>query len=299
MKYDNGSRGCPASTAAAGRGRGEDTAQVVPPLGPRRQHRQPDRPGPRAWPAGRAARSRSRPPREAGRHRRTPSRARRSACRAPAPASPALLCGTSTTGRSPAADDHHLHQIARRPDTGGVDDPRRPAVRRQPTMPSRPRSTARAAGSAPAAGRSQATLSLCRAARHSIDRAHCAHDAPPSVIPYVEYHTGPRRTLSLNLTTGNPLVRAKIPPIVGIDGRVVRRLLGHDHVRDPGRPAGARQRPRRGRRDRPGRVRAAAAGRRPDGVTYATNYPTGRGIAESVTATRSSRAAAAAHRMST
>jgi hypothetical protein len=43
--------------------------------------------------------------------------------------------------------------------------------------------------------------------------------APPSVIPYVEHHTGARRTLLLHLTTGNAIVRAKIPPIVGIDGR--------------------------------------------------------------------------------
>ena len=42
---------------------------------------------------------------------------------------------------------------------------------------------------------------------------------PPSVIPYVEWHPGAKRLLSLHLTTGNALVRAKIPPIVGIDGR--------------------------------------------------------------------------------
>ena len=42
---------------------------------------------------------------------------------------------------------------------------------------------------------------------------------PPSVIPYVEWHSGAKRLLSLLLTTGNALVRAKIPPIVGIDGR--------------------------------------------------------------------------------
>lgn len=43
--------------------------------------------------------------------------------------------------------------------------------------------------------------------------------APPSVIPYVEHHAGARRILTLHLTTGNAIVRAKIPPIVGIDGR--------------------------------------------------------------------------------
>ena len=42
---------------------------------------------------------------------------------------------------------------------------------------------------------------------------------PPSVIPYVEHHVGARRHLTLHLTTGNAIVRAKIPPIVGIDGR--------------------------------------------------------------------------------
>ena len=43
--------------------------------------------------------------------------------------------------------------------------------------------------------------------------------AQPGLIPYVEHHTGPRRHLTLHLTTANALVRAKIPPIVGIDGR--------------------------------------------------------------------------------
>lgn len=43
--------------------------------------------------------------------------------------------------------------------------------------------------------------------------------APPGLIPYVEHHTGPRRHLTLHLTTANAIVRAKIPPIVGIDGR--------------------------------------------------------------------------------
>ena len=56
------------------------------------------------------------------------------------------------------------------------------------------------------------------------------------------------------------MVRAKIPPIVGIDGRSLRRLLGSGHVRDPGRPQRAPQRPRRGRRDRAGSVGVAAAG---------------------------------------
>ena len=42
---------------------------------------------------------------------------------------------------------------------------------------------------------------------------------PPSVIPYVDYHVGPKRTLVVNITTQNKMLRAKIPPIVGIDGR--------------------------------------------------------------------------------
>ena len=44
-------------------------------------------------------------------------------------------------------------------------------------------------------------------------------EQPPSVIPYVEHHRGTRRTLTLHLTTGNPMVQSRIPPIVGIDGR--------------------------------------------------------------------------------
>jgi len=42
---------------------------------------------------------------------------------------------------------------------------------------------------------------------------------PEGVIPYVEAHTGPKRTLTLNLTTGNSVLKSKIPPIVSIDGR--------------------------------------------------------------------------------
>jgi hypothetical protein len=41
---------------------------------------------------------------------------------------------------------------------------------------------------------------------------------PEGVIPYVDVHDGAKRTLTLNLTTGNAMV-TKIPPIVSIDGR--------------------------------------------------------------------------------
>ncbi|PUA82674.1 hypothetical protein [Nocardioides currus] len=41
----------------------------------------------------------------------------------------------------------------------------------------------------------------------------------PGVIPYVEAHSGPRRLLTVDLTTGNAPVRAKYRPIASIDGR--------------------------------------------------------------------------------
>ncbi|WP_248580201.1 hypothetical protein [Nocardioides sp. InS609-2] len=41
----------------------------------------------------------------------------------------------------------------------------------------------------------------------------------PGVIPYVEWHTGPRRTLTVGLTTGNSVVGKKYRPIVSVDGR--------------------------------------------------------------------------------
>ena len=41
----------------------------------------------------------------------------------------------------------------------------------------------------------------------------------PGVIPYVEAHDGPRRLLTLDLTTGNSMVRDKYRPIASIDGR--------------------------------------------------------------------------------
>lgn len=43
---------------------------------------------------------------------------------------------------------------------------------------------------------------------------------PPSVVPYVDHHTGQKRLLTLNLTSGNVMLQSwKIPPIVSIDGR--------------------------------------------------------------------------------
>jgi hypothetical protein len=41
----------------------------------------------------------------------------------------------------------------------------------------------------------------------------------PGVIPYVDFHQGPRRFLTLNLTSGNQVAVSKHRPIVSIDGR--------------------------------------------------------------------------------
>lgn len=41
----------------------------------------------------------------------------------------------------------------------------------------------------------------------------------PGVIPYVEWHQGKRRALTLNLTTGNGMVQSKYRPLVTVDGR--------------------------------------------------------------------------------
>jgi hypothetical protein len=46
------------------------------------------------------------------------------------------------------------------------------------------------------------------------------------VIPYVDYHTGPRRVLTLNLTSGNSVVLSKHRPFVGIDGRAYLVVWG-------------------------------------------------------------------------
>lgn len=42
---------------------------------------------------------------------------------------------------------------------------------------------------------------------------------PTSILAYVEYHTGPKRTLTMHLTSGNPAVIARHSPVVSIDGR--------------------------------------------------------------------------------
>ncbi len=48
-----------------------------------------------------------------------------------------------------------------------------------------------------------------------------AHDlgSTPGVICYVEFHTGPRRLLTIDLTTGNSQARARYRPVASIDGR--------------------------------------------------------------------------------
>ena len=46
-----------------------------------------------------------------------------------------------------------------------------------------------------------------------------ALSATPGVIPYVEFHTGSRRLLTIDLTTGNSRVLAKYRPVASIDGR--------------------------------------------------------------------------------
>ena len=43
--------------------------------------------------------------------------------------------------------------------------------------------------------------------------------ATPGVIPYVEFHTGPRRVLTIELTTDNSRGLKIYRPVVSIDGR--------------------------------------------------------------------------------
>lgn len=45
------------------------------------------------------------------------------------------------------------------------------------------------------------------------------HATTPGVIPYVEFHTGPRRLLTLDLTTDNSRALDRHRPIASIDGR--------------------------------------------------------------------------------
>lgn len=42
---------------------------------------------------------------------------------------------------------------------------------------------------------------------------------PDGVIPYVDHHDGPKRVLTLHLTSGNAMAKAQVPPVVSIDGR--------------------------------------------------------------------------------
>jgi len=55
----------------------------------------------------------------------------------------------------------------------------------------------------------------------------------PWLIPYVEHHQGPRRVLTLQLTTGNSMVASKYRPIVSIDGRQYVVLWGPVHFEVP------------------------------------------------------------------
>ncbi|HXH79723.1 hypothetical protein [Nocardioides sp.] len=43
--------------------------------------------------------------------------------------------------------------------------------------------------------------------------------AMPGVIPYVEFHTGPRRLLTIDLAIGNSRILRTWFPVVSIDGR--------------------------------------------------------------------------------
>ena len=93
-------------------------------------------------------------------------------------------------------------------------------------------------------------------------------------IPYVDHHTGPRRLLQFNLTSGNSTLKAKIPPIVSIDGRHYIVYWGTMTFEIPA--------------DRPvhvsvhvegDRIHQAASALLPPGesltLTYATNYMSG------------------------
>ncbi|MFC4014211.1 hypothetical protein ACFOY2_43785 [Nonomuraea purpurea] len=41
---------------------------------------------------------------------------------------------------------------------------------------------------------------------------------PPNAVPYVDYHIGQKRILTMHLSAGG-LITANVPPIVSIDGR--------------------------------------------------------------------------------
>lgn len=56
----------------------------------------------------------------------------------------------------------------------------------------------------------------------------------PIAIPYVDHHDGPRRVLTLDITTGNVVLRGgKIPPIASIDGRQYIVYWGVVHFEIP------------------------------------------------------------------
>lgn len=46
-----------------------------------------------------------------------------------------------------------------------------------------------------------------------------SEQAQPGVIPYVDYHQGARRLLTLDLTSGNAVAVSRHRPIVSVDGR--------------------------------------------------------------------------------
>jgi hypothetical protein len=55
----------------------------------------------------------------------------------------------------------------------------------------------------------------------------------PWLIPYVDFHQGARRVLTLRLTTGNGAVASKHRPIVSIDGRQYVVVWGPVHFEVP------------------------------------------------------------------
>ena len=55
----------------------------------------------------------------------------------------------------------------------------------------------------------------------------------PWLIPYVDFHQGPRRVLTLELMTGNGMVASKYRPIASIDGRQYVVVWGPVHFEVP------------------------------------------------------------------
>lgn len=52
-------------------------------------------------------------------------------------------------------------------------------------------------------------------------------------IPYVDDHTGPRRVLTINLTSGNATAKGRLVPVVSIDGRQYIVYWGPMHFEIP------------------------------------------------------------------